>query len=253
MVRAMRKLGENLKLVDVVVEAIDARLVHSGANPTLERLIGRKPRIVVLTRADLAEHPITKRWLAAFKERAITALAVDAREQRAVGRIGTLLAGVATKPHGTLRAMVVGIPNSGKSTIVNGLLHRRAAKIENRAGVTRRTQWFRLSPDVELMDTPGVLVPKITTKSAQWKLAAIGAVPRERYEAQEVAANLAHWLANRSARRAPSLEAFAAERGFLRRGGKVDEHNAAQSYLRAFDEGQFGRISLESPDESETA
>lgn len=253
MVRTMRKLAESLRLVDVVVEAIDARLVRSGANPILDRLMGRKPRIVVLTRADLAELAVTRRWLVTFEQRGIAALAVNGREQRSVARIGTLLASVAKKPRGILRAMVVGIPNSGKSSIVNGLLRRRAAKIENRAGVTRQTQWFRLSPQIELMDTPGVLVPKITGKAAQWKLAAIGAVPRERFEPQEVAANLSHWLADRGSCHVPSLETFAAGRGFMRRGGKVDEHNAAQSYLRAFDEGNFGRVSLESPDESETA
>lgn len=148
--------------------------------------------------------------------------------------------------------MVVGIPNAGKSSIINGLLRRAAAKTERRAGVTRSTQWFRLSQHVELMDTPGVLVPKIATKAAQWKLAAVGAVPSERYDPEEVAHSLAGWAAQRGLRRIPTLDAFAATR-FMRPGGKVDTHNAAQSYLRAFDEGAFGRISLESPDDPEAA
>lgn len=254
MARAMRRIGESLSLVDVVVEAIDARVPRSGANPLLDRALrqaqGRgKRRIVALTRSDLAEPSATRSWLEDFARRGITAVAVNAREQRSGARIATLLAADAKR--GTTRAMIVGIPNSGKSSIVNALLRRAAAKTENRAGITRRTQWFRLSPHVEVMDTPGILPPKIASPASQWKLAAVGAVPSERYDPEQVARNLAQWAAHRGLRAVPVPEAFAAERGFVRRGGKVDEHTAAQSYLRAFEAGKFGRISLESPDDAE--
>lgn len=249
MVRAMRRIGESLKLVDVVVEAIDARVPNSGANPLLDRAMGSKRRIVALTRSDLAAPAVTRTWLEGLERRGITAVAVDARDQRSVARIATLLAAGAKRR--MMRAMVVGIPNSGKSSIVNGLLRRSAAKTENRAGITRRTQWFRLSPHVEVMDTPGVLPPKIASVASQWKLAAVGAVPSERYDPEQVARSLARWAADQGVLGIPTLEAFAAERGFIRRGGKVDEHNAAQSYLRAFEAGKFGRISLETPDDAE--
>ena len=245
----MRRIGDALRLVDVVVEAIDARVARSGANPELQRLGAHKRRIVALTRSDLAEPAVTRRWIESFTDRGISAVAIDAREARGAARITQLLAPKSAR--GT-RAMVVGIPNAGKSSIINGLLRRAAAKTERRAGVTRSTQWFRLSSSVELMDTPGILVPKIATRSAQWKLAAVGAVPSERYDPEEVANSLARWASERGLRRVPTLEAFAATR-FIRRGGKVDTHNAAQSYLRAFDEGTFGRISLESPDDPEAA
>ncbi len=248
MAQAMRRIADALRLVDVAVEAIDARLPCGGANPALERMLGRKRRIVVLTRSDLADPSLTRAWIEVFARRSVTAVAVDARQARSIGRIAGLLA---QGKRSTARAIVVGIPNAGKSTIVNALVKRAAAKTERRAGVTRRTQWFRIAPGVEVMDTPGVLVPKIASLQTQWKLAAVGAIPRERFDPEAVAVQLAQWAARIGLRRLPSLEAFAAERGFVRRGGKVDTHNAAQSYLRAFDHGAFGRISLESPDDAE--
>ena len=247
MARAMRRIGKALRLVDVVVEAVDARAPRSGANPALKSMSAHKRRVVALTRSDLADPATTRAWLDELDRRGLAAVAIDAREPRNVGRIASLLA---TPGRPNARALVVGIPNAGKSTIVNGLLRRAKAKTERRAGVTRQTQWFRVSENVEVMDTPGVLVPKIATKEAQWKLAAIGAIPTERYDPEEVARSVAHWAAERGIRRVPSFETFASERGFVRRGGKVDAHNAAQSYLRAFEQGKFGRISLESPDDA---
>jgi ribosome biogenesis GTPase A len=250
MARAMRRIGDALRLVDVAVEAVDARLPAGGANPILGRMLGRRRRIVALTRGDLAEPATTRAWIEHFRAHGMTALSVDARQARAVGRIATLLA---EERKGSVRAIVVGIPNAGKSTLVNALLKRASAKTERRAGVTRATQWFRVAPGVEVMDTPGVLPPKIRSEQTQWKLAAIGAIPQDRFDPEDVVARLADWAAQRGLRRVPDLERFAAERGFMRRGGKVDAHNAAQSYLRAFDHGAFGRISLESPNDAETA
>ncbi len=248
MARAMRHIGDAVRLVDVVVEAIDARVPRSGANPALRRMIGRRRHVVILTRSDLADPAATRAWIASFAARGLTALAVNAREPHVVARLGSLLR---VEGKATARAMVVGIPNAGKSTIVNALIKRTAAKTERRAGVTMRTQWFRLSASVELMDTPGVLVPKIATKAAQWKLAAVGAIPPERYDPEEVSRCVARWASERGLRGVPSVENFVKERGFVRRGGKVDAHNAAQSYLRAFEQAKFGRVSLELADDAE--
>lgn len=251
MVRALREMRESLELIDVVIEAIDARIPHSGANASIARLAKRKRHIVVLTRNDLANPSVTRRWLASFARAGIGAIAIDARQLRGAD---TLVATIdAHRRAGTSRAMIVGVPNSGKSTIVNGLLKRKAAKAADRAGVTKRAQWFRLSAGIELMDTPGVLRPKIANPMAAWRLAATGAVPSERYDPEDTAFELTSWAQRNGVATVPSLEKFAAARGFMRRGGRVDEHAAAQSFLRAFNHGKFGRISLEAPDDREAA
>lgn len=254
MVRAMRRIGEYLKLIDIVVEVVDARVPRSGRNPMLDTLIANRMRVVALNREDLADPHATKAWIESFANRGLEAIAVDGRSQRSVARIATLLTRSAKTRPGTSRALVVGLPNSGKSSIVNGLLRRAAAKTEDRAGVTRQLQWFRLPPNIELMDTPGILVPKIATKDAQWKLAISGALPRDRYDPEQVSVAFHRWLLHHRPRtRVPDLEAFAAARGFVRRGGNVDYHTAARSYVRALNEGAFGRISLESADDDQAA
>lgn len=251
MARAMRRIGDYLKLVDLVIEVVDARVPHSGRNPSLDALIGKRRRIVALVREDLAEPPATKAWIEWFARRGLEAIAVDARSQRSVARIGTSMTRWAKERGGISRALVVGLPNSGKSSVINGLLRRSAAKTEDRAGVTRQLQWFRLPPNIELMDTPGILVPKIATARAQWMLAISGALPRERYDPEEVAGEFHRWLVRRRPRtRVPSLDAFAGERGFVRRGGAIDYHNAARSYVRELNEGGFGRITFEAVDDA---
>ncbi|MBV8639151.1 MAG: ribosome biogenesis GTPase YlqF [Candidatus Eremiobacteraeota bacterium] len=251
MVRAMRKMGEYLKLVDLVIEVIDARAPRSDANPMLDAMIGSRARLTILNRDDLADPATTKAWVADFVSRGHETIAAEGRQQQSVGRILRAVKALAAGRTGMTRAIIVGLPNSGKSSIINGLLKRAAAKTEDRAGVTRQLQWFRLAPGIELMDTPGILVPKIETAESQWKLALIGAVPRERYDPEEVAVNFHRWLAAKTNGRTtvPDLETFAKTRGFARRGGEVDYHNAAQSYIRAFNDGTFGRLSLEAPGE----
>ncbi len=257
MAKAARRIREYLRSIDVVIEVVDARIPRSGRNPLLDELAARRTRVVALNRQDLANPATTKRWIHYLANQDASAVAVDGRAPRSVARVAALVAELSARrgrKSGASRAMIVGIPNSGKSTIVNALLRRSAAKTENRAGVTRHLQWFRLAPSVELMDTPGVLPPKLSKASAQWKLAICGAVPRERYDPQEVVEAFHHWLLARNPRtQVPDLATFAAQRGFMRRHGEVDYHNAAQSYIRAFDDGAFGRISLEAPDDSEAA
>jgi ribosome biogenesis GTPase A len=254
MVAAMRKIGEYVKLVDIVVEVADARVPRSGRNPLLDALIGNRTRILALAREDLADPPTTKAWVAAFTEGGLEAAAIDARSRRSLARIAAAIARSAKSRGGMSRALIVGLPNSGKSTLVNGLLRRAAARTEDRAGITRQLQWFRLSADVELMDTPGILVPKIATPQAQWKLAICGALPRERYDPEHVADEFHRWLVqHRPHTRVPALETFATARGFVRRGGTIDYHTAARSYIREFNEGNFGRLSFEARDDRQGA
>lgn len=253
MAKAARRIREDLRSIDVVVEVVDARVARSGRNPLLDELTGRRTHILALSRQDLADPAATKAWLTFFAQRGCDAVAVDARMARSVARIGTVISNSYGRAgRGIARAMILGIPNSGKSSIVNALLRRAVAKTEARAGVTRHAQWFRLASNVELLDTPGVLPPKIRGVQAQWKLALCGAVPRDRYDPQEVAAHFYEWLLTRTPHaRVPDLETFAAQRGFIRRGGTPDYHNAAQSYISAFNDGTFGRISLETPGDAE--
>lgn len=247
MVRTMRLLAERIALVDVVIDAIDARVIASGGNPLLDEITARRERITVFTRNDLADPNVTAAWLERYREQGRRAYAIDARDKRGITMLRDLLTSI-SKPLGTARVMIVGIPNAGKSSIINALIKRSAARAENRAGVTRTLQWFRVNPKLELLDTPGVLVPKIATPQAQWKLALVGAVPRERYDPFEVCSRFAEWCATTLGRTdVPDVETFARARGLLAKGGRIDEHNASLAYLTAFNEGSFARISLEHP------
>jgi ribosome biogenesis GTPase A len=257
MVQTTRRIREYLRVIDIVVEVIDARIPRSGRAPLLDRLAAQRTRVVALSRDDLADPATTRLWLDDLAARGAHAIAIDGRRRGSVARLAAAIAGF-SHPRGraarVARAMIVGPPNSGKSTIVNSLLRRGAAKTEDRAGVTRQLQWFRLAPNVELMDTPGVLPPKISSDAARWKLAICGAVPRNRFDPAEVANAFHDWLVARRPRSAvPDLQTFAADRGFVRRGGDLDYHNAAQSYISAFNDGVFGRISLETPDDAKAA
>lgn len=257
MASAMRRIDDYMKLIDIVVEVVDARVPLSGANPLLATLAGKRPRLLVLNREDLADSAQTARWLAYFERRNRKAIAVNGREQSSVGKANYLLGQFAASARGKQRIMVVGLPNSGKSSVINGLLRRAAARTEDRAGVTRALQWFRVGANLELMDTPGILVPKIASQEAQWKLALVGAVPRERYDPEDISIRFHRWLAETTNGRTkvPDLETFAKVRGFMRKGGEVEYHNAAQSYIKDFNDGKFGRITLESPpeDDAQTA
>ncbi|MGP6189569.1 MAG: ribosome biogenesis GTPase YlqF [Vulcanimicrobiaceae bacterium] len=246
MAKAMRRLADDVRLVDVVVEAVDARVPFSGANPSLARLAGNKPRLLVLTRADLADPALTERWLTLYRDAGRTALAVDAKERPDVLRLRdtfTRFLGARRRA----RALVLGIPNAGKSTLINALVGKNAARTEDRAGVTRAIQWFKVGPQLELMDTAGILVPKIEAADAQWKLALVGAVPRARFDPEDVMARFARWAGEHGHIGVPDLETFAQSRGFVRRGTIVDTHNAAWSYMKDWNEGKFGRMTLEEP------
>ncbi len=247
MARAMRRLGEDLRAIDVVVEVVDARVPASGANPALAALAGSRPRLLVLSRAQLASAAATREWLDAFAARGRTAIAVDAKQRGGAAALRGAVEALASGRRNA-RAIVLGIPNAGKSTVINAIAGRNVARAEDRAGVTRARQWFRVGDSLEIMDTAGILVPKIDTAEAQWKLAMVGAVPRARFDAEDVVARFHRRLvATGHADGVPDLDTFAQSRGFVRRGTILDTHNAAWAYLKDWNEGKFGRMTLEEP------
>lgn len=253
MAAAMRRIGEYVKLVDVVIEVVDARVPQSGSNPMLDAVARKRARLTVLSREDLADPAETAQWLHHIDRGAVT---VNALTRGSFVKLQERLRAAIADGHKPKRAMVVGIPNSGKSSVINGLVGRSVARTEDRAGVTRQLQWFKLGPQLELMDTPGILVPKISSDEAQWKLALVGAVPRDHYDPEDVVTRFYQWLTGKTGGRTkvPDLAAFAQTRGYLRRGGEADYHNAARSYIKDFNEGKFGRITLESaPRDPQTA
>ena len=189
MQKTRRQMQENLKLVDIVIELRDARLPLSSANPMIEEIIGQKPRLLVLTKRDMADPKVLNDWLRYFKAHGIEVLAIDAThddlKKLIVPTVKELLRdklerakarGIRKK---VLRAMICGIPNVGKSTFINGIVKKRAAKVENRPGVTRSLSWIRLNEDLELLDTPGVLWPRLEDQEAAKKLVLIGSIKDE--------------------------------------------------------------------------
>jgi ribosome biogenesis GTPase A len=259
MARAMRRLADDLQLIDLVIEVVDARLPKTGRNPILARIAARNRRLVVFGRADLASPETTERWLAILREGGEEGMVLDAKSPASFTRLRKTLAQLAGDArHG--RVIVLGIPNAGKSTVINGLIGRAVARTADTAGVTRAAQWFRVravagraadpaAAWLEVMDTAGILVPKIDTPQAQWRLALVGAVPRSRFDPEEVVANFATWATTHGHAGVPDLQTFAQARGFVRHGKEPDTHNAAWAYIKDFNETRFGRMTLEEPSE----
>lgn len=270
MAKTRRMITDNLKLIDVVVELADARLPESSRNPLLSELIGQKPRVLVLTKADLAQRELTNQWLMYYKQQEIPAIALNLTRSTknnrkefldlVRGQAREILEKRAKKGiiNKTVRTMIIGIPNVGKSTLINMVAGRGAAETGNRPGVTRGKQWIRLENDVELLDTPGMLWPKIEDPEVGRKLAATGAVSDNTFDQEELAIWLLEWLQkNLSGRineryKVPEegsgfelLEVISRKRGFLRSGGIVDPVQGAIMLLDEFRAGKLGYITLD--------
>lgn len=272
MARTRRQIRECLPLVDAVTELLDARIPESSKNPELSALIGNKPRIVLLNKCDLADAQTTKQWLSHFEAMGAGALAVDCRSGKGLnayhGLVRNILAdkirantekGMAGKP---LRVMVVGIPNTGKSSFINRMAGKNRAKVADKPGVTRQNQWFAIGNGIELLDTPGVLWPKFEDPKVGDRLAFIGSVKDEILDSELMAVRLLEVLQSDYADRlqqrygilpAPDaqpwevLEQIGRKRGMLVRGGEIDTERAANMLLDEYRDGRLGRISLEKP------
>ncbi len=272
MTKALRSMESDLKLVDCVCELADARIPRASRNPALDALLARKPRLLILNRADQAEPAATKRWAEHYRSQGLAVLETDCRSGRGVDRfpeavrslLREKLEALEAKGQGTrpLRAMVTGIPNVGKSTFINKAAGRKAAAASDRPGVTRGRQWVSVSRGLELLDTPGVLWPKFDDPKTGELLAFTGAVKDQILDAEELASRLLSLLAEIAPQALSEryrlsetaglpgwelLEAAARKRGFLISRGEPDTLRMANVLLDEFRAGKLGRLTLEVP------
>ncbi|MBE5783496.1 MAG: ribosome biogenesis GTPase YlqF [Clostridiales bacterium] len=272
MARAKRLLSDQLSRVDVVIELCDARLPRSSRNPDLKRLMEKKQRVLILGKSDLADPALSAQWLQIFKSQGIPCQAIDMNKQ---AKLALNLIDRAAKEtvdraaqrgiKKTVRAMIVGVPNVGKSTLINRLHGGAIAKVGDMPGVTRANQWVKVSPYLELMDTPGLLWPRLDDPLAARRLAYIAAIRDEVLDTAHLAIQLLEDMiamkpqavADRfkikdlSLRGADLLDAVCQGRGFLMKGGIFDTERACKVVLDEFRGGKLGRITLEAPKKEE--
>ena len=267
--KARRELAETLRRTDVVIEVLDARLPQSSRNPMLAELRQDTPALVLLNKADLADPDITAQWVEAFSARhraqARPLNAGEARETKSIPGLCKSLVPHRRGPGKEVRCLVVGIPNVGKSTLINSLLGRRVNAVGDRPAVTKHQKRFHLDQGVSLADTPGVLWPKLADQEGAYRLAASGAVRETAFMMEEVAAFAAGFLAERYPEALMEryrldtlpeeslaiLEAVGRKRGFLQRGNQIDLERSSEVLLRELRGGQLGRVSFETPDDFE--
>ena len=274
MAKTKKQIIEDLKLIDVVVEVLDARIPVSSRNRDLEQYIEKKKRVVVLNKADLADINITRMWQEKFKEQGIVAVPMEAANKKETqdvinaimtqaqeiiqkyaekGRIGR-----------TIKVMVLGIPNVGKSTFINSLSKKNIVKVENRPGVTKQKQWIKINNQIELMDTPGMLWPKLDNEKVQMNLAFTNSIGQNAIDNEEIAYYLLDYLLQNYSKRIlerynleeeqileiPTyevMELIARKKGALLPGAKVDTMKISNIILNDFQSGKLGKISLERP------
>lgn len=274
MAKTRRLIKESLRLVDAVLEVIDARIPYSSSNPELSELISGKPRIVLLNKCDLADGATTKKWIEYYKKQGITAIPVDCRSGKGLNAfqnaVKTVLAekirsnaekGMTGNP---LRLMVVGIPNTGKSSFINRMAGSAKAKVADKAGVTRHNQWFAIGGGIELLDTPGVLWPKFDDPKVGDRLAFIGSVKDEILDTELLAVRFLEVMQEHYPERLIErykisdfgelqpwevLELIGRKRGNIMRGGEIDTERTSVMLLDEYRGGKLGEISLESPED----
>lgn len=270
MAKTRRLIKENLTAVDAVCELVDARLPESSRNPELDEIIGSKPRIVLLNKCDLADENATARKIKELSAKGITALPVDCRSGKGLDKFQPAVREVlkekiqANVDRGMagkhLRIMVVGIPNTGKSSFINRMAGKNRAEVADKPGVTRSNRWFFIGSGIELLDTPGVLWPKFEDPEVGFKLAFIGSVKDQILDIQEIAVRLLVVLQKNYADRLEErykindfeelepyelLELIAQKRGMLLRKGEYDTERAAVMLLDEYRSGKLGRITLD--------
>lgn len=277
MTKAKRAMKEDVKLVDLVIELVDARAPLASRNPDIDSLAAGKGRVILLNKADLASEKANAAWITYFESQGFQVMKIDARAKATLKQLNALIQeackekierdrrrGILNRP---VRAMVVGIPNVGKSTFINSFAGKAAAKTGNKPGVTKGNQWIRLNKQVELLDTPGILWPKFEDQRVGLLLAFLGSINDEILEKDELASELADYLRNITPgllkerygieedgkKPYELLDEIAAARACLTKGGVNDLTKAARLLLDEFRGGKLGRITLEMLEKKEEA
>ncbi|EZP78020.1 GTPase YlqF [Parageobacillus genomosp. 1] len=272
MAKAKREVQEKLKLIDIVFELLDARIPLSSRNPMIHEILGNKPRIVLLNKADMADETVTEQWIAYFERQQLRALAIDAQTGTGIRQIVSTakemlkdkfakMAAKGIKNPRPMRALIVGIPNVGKSTLINRLAGKNIAKTGDKPGVTKAQQWIKVGKEMELLDTPGILWPKFEDEEVGLKLAATGAIKDTILNLQDVAVYALNFLKEHYPERLKEryslddipeemvalFDAIGKRRGCLVSGGAVDYDKVAEIVLHDIRTEKLGRISFESP------
>ena len=278
MTKTRRQMEQDIRLVDAVCEIVDARIPLSSRNPDIDAICGKKPRMVILNRIDMADPNLTRRWAAWFREQNMTVLETDCKNRKGTNQFAPAvrellqekLRQYADKGQigRTLRVMVVGIPNVGKSTFINQVAGRKSAKAENRPGVTRGKQWVTVERGLEMLDTPGILWPKFEDPEVGLKLAYTGAVKDNVIDVETLGVHLKEFLGNyypealgnRYKINIPEtvngyelLELAGKKRGMLISGGEVDTERMSRVLLEEYRNGKLGRFTLEMPEQEGSA
>lgn len=270
MTKAKRMMQEDIKLIDIVIELLDARVPISSRNPDIDTLAKNKYRLVLLNKSDLADNRTNQEWEAYFKEKGIMVVTINARSGQGMKAITNQIQeackekierdrkrGILNRP---IRAMIVGIPNVGKSTFINSYAKKACAKVGNKPGVTKGKQWIKINKGVELLDTPGILWPKFEDEKVGLHLAFIGSINDEILQKTELACQLIDFMkenysgvlqeryqVDEAEKSSKVLEEIAVKRGCLLKGNDLDYEKAASILLDEFRNGKLGRISIEKP------
>ena len=273
MTKTRRQIEADLKQVDAVCEIVDARIPISSRNPDIDSICGSKPRIIVLNRMDLADPSATKRWADYFRQKGVAAISTDCKSRKGIADFPPAAAKACAEKlerdaargmSRPIRVMVVGIPNVGKSTLINQISGRKGAKAENRPGVTRGKQWVTVDRSLQLLDTPGILWPKFEDPEVGLKLAYTGAVKEGVIDLEELACRLMELLhryypdalserykvqAEPGTPGYQLLEMAGKNRGFLLSRGEIHTERMAKVLVDEFRSGKLGRFTLEMPEE----
>ncbi|AFC31901.1 RbgA [Paenibacillus mucilaginosus 3016] len=277
MTRARRQIQDKLKLIDLAIELLDARIPLSSRNPMIDEILLNKPRLVLLNKSDLADPERTKEWVAYFAEQGLNAVPIDSVGGNPVKEImnrskdlleekiaAQVRKGINPR---AIRALIVGIPNVGKSTLINRMAGRKIAATGDKPGVTKGQQWIKVGTEMELLDTPGILWPKFEDQTVGFRLAATGAIKEEILHPEEIALFAMRYLTQHygdalkerfGLDKLPEdpqdtdaivkvMEAVGRKRGALVSGGRVDLEKASLAILRELRAGKLGRITLETP------